>query len=57
MKKCLLVIVSGLVAKLDRRARKPWIAKKLPIIRMKEGNGIMSGTKKEEKKTEDTRTN
>ena len=35
MKKCLLVIVSGLVGKLDRRARKPWITKKLPVKWMK----------------------
>jgi hypothetical protein len=57
MKKCLLVIVSGLVGKLDGRARKPWITKKLPVKWMKEGNGRMSGTKKEEKTTEDSRTN
>jgi hypothetical protein len=54
MKKCLSVIVSDLVAKLDRRARKPWITKKLSIIWMKEGNGIISGTMKEEKKTQKT---
>jgi hypothetical protein len=49
MKKCLLVIVSDLVGTLGRRARKLWITKKLSIIWMKEGNGIISGTKKKEK--------
>lgn len=49
MNKCLLVIVSGLVGKLDRRARKPQTTKKLPVKWMKKGNGRMSGKKKKGK--------
>jgi hypothetical protein len=37
------------------RARKPRITKKLPVKWTKEGNRGMSGTKKEEKTTEDSR--
>jgi len=46
IKKCVLDTISDLVGKVEKRARKPWITRKLSVKWMSDGNGRMSTLKK-----------